>query len=289
MAGCHDNPNNARCTVCSAVFSVTFDGKKAVNVHATAKKHMSMLAAKRSSVTLGRFFDKISSGAEEKVAAAVITKTFHCVKHNHSYLSTDCGNKLDSEVYGDSNIAKKVKLGRTKMEAIVKNVLCTFSINCVVDKLNNPSPCPFSVSTDASNKGNRKFFPLAIRFFYVNVGISDYLLNFYEETDESSASITSTIVAALQRQGLDLQNVIAYGADNASVNYGKNCSVFQKLKELQPNMIKANCNLHIIHNEAKHSLKKVTFDVETLVLKVFNSFSCSAKNVATLKECFEFV
>jgi hypothetical protein len=54
-------------------------------------------------------------------------------------------------------------------------------------------------------------------------------------------------------------------------------------------MIKANCNLHIIHNAAKHSLNKLSFDVETLLLKVFNSFSCSAKNVPTLKERFECV
>lgn len=67
--------------------------------------------------------------------------------------------------------------------------------------------------------------------------------------------------------------MVAYGADNASVNYGRNCSVFQKLLQLEPSVIKANCNCHIVHNTAKHCMKKLSFDVETLVMKVFNEFS----------------
>jgi hypothetical protein len=83
--------------------------------------------------------------------------------------------------------------------------------------------------------------------------------------------------------------MIAYGIDNASVNYGRNCSVFQKLKLLQPSVIKANCNSHVVHNAAKHCMNKLSNDVETLAIKVFNEFSCSAKNVQSLKECFDFV
>lgn len=147
---------------------------------------------------------------------------------------------------------------------------------------------PFSISTDASNKGNRKFFPIAVRFFDPQDGVFDYLLDFCEEPDESSAFITDTILNVLNKLNLNLLNMVAYGADNASVNYGRNCSVFQKLKHLQPSVIKANCNCHVVRNAAKHSMKKLSYDVETLVIKVFNQFSCSAKNVQSLKECFNF-
>lgn len=45
------------------------------------------------------------------------------------------------------------------------------------------------------------------------------------------------------------------------------------------------------HNAAKHSMKVIKYDVETLVLKVFNEFSMSSKRVdnSYSKECFEFV
>jgi len=45
----------------------------------------------------------------------------------------------------------------------------------------------------------------------------------------------------------------------------------------------------VIHNAAKHSVKVTEYDVETLVLKVFNEFSMSSKRVDELKECFEIV
>ncbi|CAI6376220.1 unnamed protein product [Macrosiphum euphorbiae] len=169
------------------------------------------------------------------------------------------------------------------MEAIVKNVLCPFAIEKAVIKLKCPTPIPFSISTDASNKGNRKFFPLAVRLFNFEDGVKDYLLDFYEEPNESSQSIFDTITSAIESLGLDIKNITAFGADNASVNYGKHCSVFEKLKNKKSNIIKANCNCHVIHNAAKHSMKVIKYDVETLVLKVFNEFSMSSKRVDELK------
>lgn len=132
--------------------------------------------------------------------------------------------------FNDSSLAKKNRLGRTKMESLVQNVLCPFAIIEVpLKKLKYPINLPFSLSTDASNKGNRKFFPLAVRFFDLKEGAKDYLLDFYEEPDETSESVFNTILRAIENLGLDIQNITAFGADNASVNYGKNCSVFEKL------------------------------------------------------------
>ncbi|GFW00638.1 uncharacterized protein TNCV_2283841 [Trichonephila clavipes] len=78
-------------------------------------------------------------------------------------------------------------------------------------------------------------------------------------------------------------------ADNASVNFGVNNSIFQKLKSEENNdIIAAHCNDHIFHNCAKNALKVMPVDVENIVLKVFAEFSCSAKKREDLKECFDF-
>ena len=52
------------------------------------------------------------------------------------------------------------------MESIAENVLAPYSVELVVQKIASHNT-PFSIDTDASNKGNRKFFPLAVRFFDV--------------------------------------------------------------------------------------------------------------------------
>jgi hypothetical protein len=73
--------------------------------------------------------------------------------HHHSYVSQDCGMKLNSKLYTDSKLAEKMRCGRTKATAIVQNVLSPSSIEMVLNDLHD---CPFSVGTDASNKGNIK-------------------------------------------------------------------------------------------------------------------------------------
>lgn len=119
------------------------------------------------------------------------------------------------------------------MEVIVKNALCPFAIDKAVIKLKCPTRIPFSVSTDASNKGNRNFFPLAVRLFNFEDGVKDYLLGFYEEPNESSQSIFDTITSAIESLGLDTQDITAFGADNASVNYGKKLFGLRKIKKLK--------------------------------------------------------
>lgn len=285
----HDDINKARCIYCMNVFSVKYDGVNAVQSHSNSKKHISTVQSRQKSAVIKNYFVTQDIKENDAVAAIELSKCFHCVKHHHSYLSTDCGVKLELKHFSDATLAKKIRLGRTKMEALVQNVLCPFAIEVPLKKLKYPINLPFSLSTDASNKGNRKFFPLAVRFFDLEKGAKDYLLDFYEEPDETSESIFNTILRAIENFGLDIQNITAFGADNASVNYGKNCSVYEKLLKKKPSIIKANCNCHVLHNTAKHSLKLLKYDVETLVIKVFNEFSISAKRITELKDCFEFV
>ncbi|XP_010775704.1 pre-mRNA-processing factor 40 homolog A, partial [Notothenia coriiceps] len=46
-----------------------------------------------------------------------------------------------------------------------------------------------SLKTDASNKGNRKMFPLAVQYFTPESGVTNKMLDFIENPDESAAGI----------------------------------------------------------------------------------------------------
>ncbi|XP_005999068.2 uncharacterized protein LOC102355222 [Latimeria chalumnae] len=286
LAKC-DDKTNVCCTICQCVLTVKYDGVDAVRHHSNGKKHQTTAQNTKDNICITHFYSSKNSKTEDAVTATELTYVFHGVKTSLQ-LSMDCGSKLATHLHSDSSLASKMKLGRTKIESLVENVLGPFSVKSAVEKL-KASSSPFAVATDASNKGNRKFFPLAAHFFYVESGVNDVLLDFYEEPDESSESVMKCIIDAVNNLGLDLKDVIAYRADSASVNYGKNCSVFVKLKAVQPQIIQANCNCHVLHNAAKNCMKALSFDVERLVLKVFNEFSCSAKKVKRLKSCFDFV
>jgi hypothetical protein len=153
--------------------------------------------------------------------------------------------------------------------------------------LKNVDSGPFSVACDASNKGNSKSYPVAIRYFDLERGKTSAILDFYDESDETSEAIADKRKECISEAGLSGKQLVAYGADNCSVNYGKNKSVFVKLKNSFALLCFAgHCNMHVLHNDAEHGLKFLSFDVEMLVIKMFNEFSSSAKKLDELKDFF---
>ena len=80
---------------------------------------------------------------------------------------------------------------------------------------------PFSVATNASNKGTTKCCPIVVMYFHFDEGIQHVLLDFYSDSNETSGSITNQPLAKLEMSRLEVKNMSAYAADKASVNYGK--------------------------------------------------------------------
>lgn len=186
-------------------------------------------------------------------------------------------------------MAKKIQCGRTKAEALVENILAPKSIEMVLEELKvfTDSPVFYSIATDASNKGNRKLYPIAVRYFDIKCGVKDRMIDFYEDSKESSQAIFDQLMISSESRHLNIEQCSSYSADNAPVNYGKHNSVYQKLTSRNPKIIKSNCNAHVIHNAGRNACKALSFDVETLVLKIFAEFSMSAKSVDVLKQCFD--
>ena len=147
----------------------------------------------------------------------------------------------------------------------------------------------FSVGTDASNKGNKKLYPIVVRYFSKTCGAVDAVLDFYNDSNESSEAIAHRILSVIEKNNLSLSSVSSYSADNASVYYGKHSSVYQKLKLINSHIVQANCNCHVLSNCVKYALKAFSFDVESFVIETCNSFSSSAKKSEALRDFCDFV
>lgn len=207
--------------------------------------------------------------------------------HHHSYLSLDCGVNLNRIVFKDSKLAKKISRGRTKASAISSNVLSPNSIERHLKYLID-NKLKFSISTDASNKGNTKMCPIAIQYFHSDHGIVNFILDFYDTPNETSYSIYNEIKERLSKKKLLIENIIAFGADNTSVNYGIHNSVYVNLKNENVAIIKANCLCHVIHNTAKYAFMKFPIDIENLVIKIYSHFSTSSKRIDSLKQFYQY-
>ena len=94
---------------------------------------------------------------------AELVSTYHGVAHHCSFASQDCGNKLLAKLCPDSVIASKVSCGRTKAASFVENVLGPKAQEKCIEDLKNIFF--FSIGSDASNKSNKKLFPIVVRYF----------------------------------------------------------------------------------------------------------------------------
>jgi hypothetical protein len=278
---------SALCSYCNTNFSIKYEGFHAIETHSNCEKHKKSINLINKNNLIEKFMLKKNSKEEEKVTAAEISLIYHSISHHHSYLSAECGIKLSQKLFNDSIICKKLSCGRTKSAAIAENILFPFSIEKHLKKLLNSNQ-KFSVSSDASNKGNRKMFPIAIQYFCVEEGIQNFILDFYEDANETSDAIFENLKTRLGNNNLNICDIIAYGADNASVNYGRHQSVFTKLLKENDKILKANCLCHVLHNTAKHGLIKYPLDVHNLVIKIYSHFSVSSKRLESLKSCYEF-
>lgn len=284
------NSTSAQCKTCNVTLNVQYDGVKALKMHMESKKHKTYETAAKQSNIVSKYFTKRNETEEDAVTITELCKIYHGVKHHHSFLSMDCESKMSSQLYPDSDICSKIRLGRTKIECIVQNVMAPYSIEYLVKKIKTDEKhLPYSIGTDASNKGNKKLFPISIKFFDVEgQGQTDGLLNFVEQPDETSQAIYGLIVDTIKERELKCSRMVSFSGDNANVNFGKKSSVFTKLRDQMPKLVKSGCNCHIIHNTARNAIKTISYDVETIVLKVFKEFSISAKKNEHLKECFAF-
>jgi hypothetical protein len=114
------------------------------------------------------------------------------------------------------------------------------------------------------------------------------LLNFYDDSDETSAGISQRIKKRLLENLLSIDNISTYSGENTTFHFAKQKSVFQKLKLLNPNIQCANFLAHILHKYTKQAGHKLQTDSKDVFLKIFSHFS-SAKHTEELKTIFDFL
>ncbi|XP_031327822.1 uncharacterized protein LOC116159067 [Photinus pyralis] len=280
----------AKCIACNSEFSIANGGVYDVKKHMKTGKHIKQVENSARTPNILSFFNSTSTAASTKnnyrTAAAEDCFAYHTVQHAHSYNSANCSNSLFSVIFPDSKIAQTFSCGRTKLTKVVTNVLAKESRKLIIQDLSGNHP--FSLATDASNKGNIKMFPLVVRYFKKDVGVQTKLLNFFDSSSETSKIIANCLIEKLKEANLNPQNVISYCADNASVNFGKNQSVFVELQKFNSELIDVGCLCHVLNNSIKNASNCLKFDLECIIMKTYNTFCSHSKRKQELLEFYDF-
>lgn len=213
-----------------------------------------------------------------KIWIAEATLAFHTVKHHFSFKSMDCAATLLRSILPDSEIAQKISCARTKTEAIVSNVWAPYAIEILVNDLKN---IPYvSVSTDSTNHGNIKVFPIVVQYFdHTQDGTQVKLLDLQDTKNEKSETISELIVNVSTKYYLK-NKITVLSADNTNTNFNGvarkgNENDFAHLKnKVNPELIGIGCPEHILNNGAHHGLDHFAlFDIDSIIVKIFNFFS----------------
>lgn len=212
-------PTEAYCMICDCSLSIKHKGITDIETHVNSNKHKTKL----TTVNINRkvtdsFASSSSLGSKQKQSAAEGTLAFHTVKHHQSYNSMECTRRLMKVIFPDSNIASEMTCSRTKTEAIINGVISPWVVKNLTISLKNIDI--LRVSTDASNHGSEKIFPIMIQYFDCeNGGIQTKLLDIHSTRNEASETIAEIIMTTLQKYDLS-EKCISFTADNANVNFG---------------------------------------------------------------------
>ncbi|KAL4156142.1 hypothetical protein QTP88_000177 [Uroleucon formosanum] len=149
-----------------------------------------------------------------------------------------------------------------------------------------------SISTDASNHGSQKVFPILVRYFLPYEGVQVKLLEFKELFGENSDIIVFYVADVLREHNI-LSKIVAFCGDNTNCNFGgsekkgKN-NVFAKLNQITGrSLIGIGCVAHVIHNSIKCATDCLPFDIECIIVKIYSFFYIYTVREEALKQFCE--
>ena len=111
------------------------------------------------------------------------------------------------------------------------------------------------------------------------------LLDFVHLTDEKAKHVAEMLIDVITNYELNLDNMIAFCADNAPVNFGginraEGENVFTKLKPIKSKLIPIGCPSHLVHKSAQIAGERaLSVDIESIVAKISSFFSVEKSGV----------
>ena len=87
---CQNHHTKARCKLCSASFTIAYNGIKALTQHAKSQKYLRNVNASTASQRMSSFLVMKDSVLSENVTVAELTQIYHGVKHHIPFVAQYC-------------------------------------------------------------------------------------------------------------------------------------------------------------------------------------------------------
>nr|XP_015839951.1 PREDICTED: uncharacterized protein LOC107398905 [Tribolium castaneum] len=288
-----NNPEKAQWNKCQKVFLAELTVLKN---HFKSKNHqtnvMSTKNTKGSILTnyVSNTKSEVELELDQEVQNVEIKICALLAEHNVPFMIMDhLEPLLKSSFSGDSRIAQRLQLKRTKATGIVQNVIATCEKNNLENLLKSNK---FSILVDESTDIgcvktacilDRIFDNLSGKIttkFWELVQIFDSSSNTPQEATAENLFIK--IIESFNKRNIPTDNIIGFASDGCNVMMGMYNSVSSRFKEMCPGICIYKCVCHSLHICASEACKKLPRSLEDLARNVYNYLKSSAKRQCAL-------
>lgn len=288
------DPYRAICVLCD---SKMLADRVAIKRHSEGNKHLkkSVASSSPSQPSVAKVFEKKTfKSDEEKCKTAEIKLAAFMTEHKISHRVMDHLTDLLPTIFPESNTAKSLKMKRTKLQAVINNVLGVTEKQELCADLKNQK---FSVMIDESTDiGSVKTMCVVVRYYcpVKNQIISRFwdLIQIHGE-DKAVASATAeylfeAVLKSFVDNSIPIENLIGFGSDGCNTMMGCHNSVSSRFRAKCPGIIVLKCVCHSLHLCASDACKQLPAECEKLTRDVYNYFATSSKRQSQFKEFQEF-
>uniref|UniRef100_A0A6P7GV51 Uncharacterized protein LOC114347101 n=1 Tax=Diabrotica virgifera virgifera TaxID=50390 RepID=A0A6P7GV51_DIAVI len=278
-------PTFAWCKFCTCDIRIA-RGKGEIKKHVTSAKHIKLQSTVTSQPSVMSMLTKQTKNVDVKVKEGVLRLAGFMAEHNLPLRLMEHIPPLIKSICTDSEIAKAIKCGRTKMTNVLRNVTGDEGKTQLMDILRtNKFTLIGDESTDRSCSKNLCLVARVV----IDFSIKDYFLTLLPVKEATGAALFTLIDDFFKNHNIPYEtNCIGFAADGANNMMGANNSLSSRLKEKCPNLFLMKCICHSFHLCASYACEKLPNEVEQLTREVYNFFSNSPKRIDEYKEFQQF-
>ncbi|KAJ2943633.1 hypothetical protein O0L34_g4456 [Tuta absoluta] len=275
----------AFCKFCQTDLSVGSAGKNDIFRHSKTGKHIDSSPSTSSNnkqTTMSKYVHKVDSTKRADILLASFV-----AEHNLSMNIMEHLPQLIQKVCPDSDIAKGIKCGRTKVTKVLTSVTGATDKDNILSHIRNHK---FSLLVDEStDRGCTKHLCLVVRY-YKDFTVTDAFLCLVPIQDGTAEALYLHIVKYFADNYVPYKdNMIGFAADGASTMMGQHNSLASRFLADIPNLFVMKCICHTFHLCASYACAKLAREPEGLVRDIYNYFNNSPKRAGILKEFQEFL
>lgn len=264
-------------------------GLKDLIKHAGTEKHKTRENSVKQKTTIEKYATTTSLSV--KVRNAELQLCAWGAAHNKSASEIEEFAACMRRICSDSEIAKGIKVGRTKATCVIKNVLGEGQHDDLAAHLQ----ChPFSLIADESTDlSNKKTLALVARtYFWVNekLIVKDCFYDLIQVTETDSVTLYNKVTDSFEKDNIPFKsNLIGYAADGASNMTAAEKSLGALLKKDCPSLFILKCVCHSFALCSSYACKHIPDGIEQMCRDIYSYLSCSPLRTSKFDEIQELL